>query len=578
MDRVTQSLLDEFTQEHDLGKLGQDQQFEHFASFLTIGRSLVEGLDTADVVVGSGGDTGIDAIAVLVNGALVDEPSAVNEYVTRNGYLDVTFTFVQAERSSSFSTAKIGQFLYGVLDFFSETPKLPRGRDVDRFAGVMSEIYRHSSRFKQNPTCRMYYVTTGTWTGDVALEARRRSAIDDVADLKIFKSVEFTPVDSDALQRLYRESRNAVSREFEFPQKTVIPGILGVSEAYLGLLSATDFLRLIRDEDGEIMRGIFYDNVRDWQDYNAVNSEIRETLDSHERRARFALMNNGVTMIAKTLKTTANRFHIEDYQIVNGCQTSHVLHDIGDELDATVMVPLRLIATQDDEVIGSIVKATNRQTEVREEQLLALSDFQKRLEAHFGAYPESERLFYERRSRQYNSVAGIEKTRIVTPGNLIRAFAAMFLEEPHRATRSYKRILDRVGIDLFAINDKLEPYYTAALAAYRLEYFFRNQMLHSKFRVARYEILLALRVAQIPNKLPLNSNEIERQCSALNEKLWDAASSESMIYSAADLVVNAADGNIDSDALRTEPFTEKLIGLARPKLNPSRKTVLRRTR
>ena len=85
-------------------------------------------------------------------------------------------------------------------------------------------------------------------------------------------------------------------------------------------------------------------------------------------------MNNGVTIIAKTLRATGNRFHIEDYQIVNGCQTSHVLYDQGTTLDDSVIIPLRLIATQDDEIIASIVKATNRQTQVKEEQLLALND------------------------------------------------------------------------------------------------------------------------------------------------------------------------------------------------------------
>lgn len=120
-------------------------------------------------------------------------------------------------------------------------------------------------------------------------------------------------------------------------------------------------------------------------------------------------MNNGVTIIARTLRTTGNRFYIEDYQIVNGCQTSHVLFDQREVVDESVMVPLRLIATQDEEVTASIVKATNRQTEVRAEQLLALGEFQKKLELFFQAQEEPRRLYYERRSRQYNRTAGIDR-------------------------------------------------------------------------------------------------------------------------------------------------------------------------
>jgi hypothetical protein len=428
----------------------------------------------------------------------------------------------------------------------------------------MSAIYKQSSKFKRgNPACRLYYVTTGQWTGDAALEARRQAAIEDIMALRIFRSVDVVPVDADGIQRLNRESRNSVSREFDFGLKTVVPAIQGVTEAYVGLLPGPDFLRLVEDENGEMLRGIFYDNVRDWQDFNVVNSEMRETLASEEMRARFALMNNGVTIIAKTLRTTANRFYIEDYQVVNGCQTSHVLHDQKDSLNPAVMVPLRLIATRDDDIIASIVKATNRQTEVREEQLLALSDFQKKLEAYFSAFEEGQRLYYERRSRQYNNVGGIEKTRIITPGNLIRAFASMFLEEPHRATRSYRRILDRVGRDLFAEKDRLEPYYAAALAAYRLEFLFRNQVLSGDLRVARYELLLALRLAEMPSPLPrMNSKEIERLSKNLIDKLWDPTQSEALFRRAATLVQKAAGGDIESASLRTEPFTDALKALA----------------
>lgn len=564
MDLITKSLLTEFIDEQGLASLAEDKQFEHFASFLTVGRLLSESFDTSDIVIGSGGDTGIDAIAIIVNGSLVDDDAAVEEFVERNGYLDVSFIFVQAERSSSFETKKIGQFSYGVLDFFKDKPSLPRSKEITKLGRIMSAIYKQSSKFKRgNPTCRLYYVTTGVWTGDAALDARRRAAVDDLTALRIFRSVEFIPVDAEGIQRLNRESRNSVSREFDFALKAVVPNIEGVTESYVGLLPAPEFLRLVEDENHEVLKGIFYDNVRDWQDFNVVNSEMRETLSSSATRSRFALMNNGVTVIAKTLRTTANRFYIEDYQVVNGCQTSHVLHDQRDLLDATVMVPLRLIATRDDEVISSIVKATNRQTEVREEQLLALSDFQKKLETYFGAFPDDRRLYYERRSRQYNSVGGIEKTRIITPGSLIRAFASMFLGEPHRATRSYRRILDRVGSDLFVPTDKLEPYYVAALASYRLEYLFRNQVLSRDFRSARYEVLLALRLYEMPSPLPkMNSNAIERKCGPLIAKLWNATESEGIFKRATDAVMAAANGDLESAPLRTEPFTDALETVA----------------
>jgi hypothetical protein len=194
MDRITKSLLDEFSREHDLGKLPEERQFEHFASYLTAGRFLSEAFDTSDIVTGSGGDTGIDGISIIVNGSLIGDADLVEDYADRNGYLDVVFVFVQAERSSNFECAKIGQFAFGVQDFFKENPTLPRSKATASAAEIMSAVYERSSKFKRgNPTCKLYYMTTGTWVGDATLEARRQAAIDDLAALRLFRDVEFIP-------------------------------------------------------------------------------------------------------------------------------------------------------------------------------------------------------------------------------------------------------------------------------------------------------------------------------------------------------------------------------------------------
>jgi AIPR protein len=99
-----------------------------------------------------------------------------------------------------------------------------------------------------------------------------------------------------------------------------------VSEAYIGFITLGDFLSIVSDDEGELLGSIFYENVRDWQEYTApVNDEIRETVTS-DHKDRFVIMNNGITMIARTLRALRlDRFQIEDFQIVNGCQTTHVL-------------------------------------------------------------------------------------------------------------------------------------------------------------------------------------------------------------------------------------------------------------
>ena len=338
----------------------------------------------------------------------------------------------------------------------------------------------------------------------------------------------------------------------------MIPEIPGVKEAYLGLIPAPVFITILTDEGGQIAKSLFYDNVRDWQDFNAVNSEMRETLESEVQRSRFALMNNGITIIAKTLRATGNKFYIEDFQIVNGCQTSNVLFSQRDKLtDESVMVPLRLISTQDEDITAAIIKATNRQTEVKGEQLLAISNFQKKLELFFQTFDDENRLFYERRSRQYNNMPGIEKTRIVLPSALIRVFSAMFLDQAHRTTRNYKALVDQVGTRIFNEEHKLEPYYLAAFASYRLEYFFRSQTLDARFKRARHQILFASRLlANIDMPTQFNSHEMERYAKKLTDIFWDIDKAEKLLRKATEVVDSAAGGNLDKDNVRTQPFTE----------------------
>ncbi len=391
------------------------------------------------------------------------------------------FVFVQADRGAGFEGTKIANFGFGVVDFFDSQPKLPRNGAIIDAAVIMTAIYERADKFRRGrPQCRLYFVTTGVWQGEQALEVRRQTVIDDLLKLQLFDGVEFTPVGADSIQKLYTDTKNAISKRFEFPRKTTAPEIKGVSEAFVGFVSAKEFLFIITDDAGEMIRSIFYDNVRDWQGDNPVNSGMSNTLGS-DIKDRFLLMNNGVTIIARSLTQLGDRVIIEDFQIVNGCQTSYAVFNNSTKIDEKVMVPLRLIATQDEDVITSIIEATNQQTAVRPEQFLAITDFQKRLERFFAAFEGDRNLYYERRSRQYDAM-NLERVRIVRPVDLIRAFAGMFLSEPHGTTRSYARLRERVGTDIFGPTHKLDPYYIAAFSLYRLEFLFRNQRLRFKIQ------------------------------------------------------------------------------------------------
>lgn len=136
----------------------------------------------------------------------------------------------------------------------------------------------------------------------------------------------------------------------------------------------------------------------------------------------------------------------------------------------------------------------------------------------------------------------------------------MFLAEPHRTARSYSLLDAQVGKTIFAEGHKLDPYYTASFALYRLEYMFRNQRLDRGYRNARFQMLLAARLIHNRDQLPrMNSRDIEKYCGGLNAVLWDTDIAERLFLRAAGAVYKGANGNLERDNIHTQPFTEKLM-------------------
>lgn len=560
VDRITTSLLKEFSKLNQIEKLDESQQFEHMAAYLALRRHYSRALDTDQIVIGSSGDTGLDAIGIVANGQLLTDIDQVQELVENNGYLEVTFVFVQAERSESFSGAKLSNIIDGVVDFFSDKPKLIRNEQVRDFSEIMATVFDNSNVFRRPPSCHVYYVTTGATPVSEDMSGRIEMAKKRVKGIDLFGVESVDCMGSSDIRRLFQQVKQAVSRDFIFDEKVEIPAIAGVDLAYIGYLPAEEYIDIIKDDAGDdILGSIFYDNVRDWQDYNPVNSDIRATLSS-ETQERFVLMNNGVTIIARTIKQSGRKFTIEDFQVVNGCQTSHVLFHQRDSISPDVRVPIRLIGTSDVEVSKSIVFATNNQTTLSPEQLYALTEFSQKLEEYFGTFPEKSRLYYERRDGQYDKLA-IKKARVVTPQALIKSFAAMFLNDPYASNKQYKSLRERVGKDIFAKGHCLEPYYSAALAAYSLDLLFNRKAIDPKYKSARYHILLAARLLVDPSPIgPLNSREVQRRGDTLIKAFSGTAESvEGLFHNACNVIDEVSGGNLERDNIRTRKTTELIL-------------------
>lgn len=557
MDRIVQSYIDDFLKSQQIDEKDISKQFEMFASYCAIAQQYAELFSLSDVLTGAGGDCGIDGIAIIANGTMITTQEEVDDLIELNkGLSDMMFIFIQSKTSSNFSSSEMGTFGAGVVDFFAETPQFVRNQFIREKSDLVNYVFSKAVYFKSNPSCFLYYVTTGKWMEDSNCVARKNMVVNDLMELHIFKEVQFIPVDASLIQKYYRNTIDVIETEIDFSQKVLLPDIPKINQSYLGYIDYEEYLKLIVGENGEIRKNVFYDNVRDYQGDNDVNIEIAETVKTASDK--FILYNNGVTIICKKLTNLRNKFTLVDYQIVNGCQTSHVLYYNKELVGGKLQVPIKLIETSDEETVNSIIKATNRQTGVSDEQLIALNEFHRKLEDFYKTFSGSQKLYYERRSKQYNYMTEIEKVRIVSISTQIKAAASMFFDKPHLASRYYGRLLKSVD-GIFNEGHKPLPYYTCAYLLYRLEYLFRNKMLSAQYRKFRFHILMLIKYDFAEGKVPeLNANKMDSLC----EKILNCANDNIALQQEVEKMISLIDRHIanmnDTESTKSVSLVEEL--------------------
>lgn len=497
MDRVTDQLIKEFSKDNALkyDEKTASVVFEKFTIYSTVMNEFNDSFDIDDVHIGGGEDEGIDGICIIINDEIVTSESLNNDIFTATGSLNVKFIFVQSETSGSFSVQKLTHYVQGVKKFLESSLSRDDFESDDVYAiyTVIDKIYSNVKSLKKNPEISIYYVTTSSNVNDKKINDRKARLLRELISTNLLSNVNINLIGATEIQNLYRRTRETIVKELVLSRKATLPPIPDVAEAYVGILPVKEYIELITDDNGLIDKSLFYDNVRDYQGDNDVNKEMSATLKSTDQSLRFVLLNNGITIVAKRIQSTGDKIVLRDFQIVNGCQTSHVIYNNRASIGDDTSVTLKIIATESEDVTNDVIRSTNRQTQVKEEELMALSDFQKRIEDYYNSYsnePE-QRLFYERRSKQYISSPGVEKIRIVTVPVQIKTFASAFLRRPHSSTAFYGELKGLVGSRIFMPNHKPILYYLSALINFRLDYLFRSKTIDTKYRRYRHFILMS---------------------------------------------------------------------------------------
>ncbi|VXB17337.1 AIPR protein (fragment) [Bacillus sp. 349Y] len=245
---------------------------------------------------------------------------------------------------------------------------------------------------------------------------------------------------------------------------------------HIAIVKGDEIAKLVE----KFQNALFELNIRDFYTNNPNNGRIIETASSEEESKFFWSFNNGLTVTCKEVEDLPeNKLKVSGMQIVNGCQTSNSIYKaysnrkryeeliIKDELtkkeeeeidkiknyclDYNTSVLVKIIETQDEDLVYRITESTNSQTAISSFSIKANEDIHKNIETFMKDYS----IYYERRVNYYRNQKDISTKDIIDIKKMSQVFMSMIKIHPSQAMSSpkamfinnYKTIFPDPGIN-----------------------------------------------------------------------------------------------------------------------------------
>lgn len=491
MNPIVRAQLEDFKKTNSQAAYDDSEFFEVMSIFAVENGILGENIDPFRAHL-KGQEFGIDGIAISIQGALCTDADEADSILSAGKNHVGSFHLYQSKTSNSLDYGDIAKFLDAVYDFFTGS-KLLKSSQIEDLAVVRDRVFAAATR--SNPELKCYFCTTGSGKASDAIQTLIQSNRTKLEALNLFGSIQIRCLGAREIQEAFRAATNSSSASIIFPENITLPDHNNIEEAYIGYVAADQILEMVLGEKDNlgarcINRALFYDNVRDFNPESEINKSILAELAAGDLSS-FVFKNNGITVVAKKISRKGDTFTIEDFQIVNGCQTTNILSLVPEMDTKNISVPLRLIGSSDPDFVAKIIVGTNRQNEVREDQFWALKPFMKDLEIYCSGQSGDQKILIERRENQYRDVA-TERTRIMKPSDLMKIAAAVFFFQPNRAARDHRGIRTEFKNKIFAQEHSVELYHMAALSLYKFDYLIRTSRVNRAYVINKFFILYAL--------------------------------------------------------------------------------------
>ena len=517
METVIKGIMDDFKKDFIFLEKNDNKLFEHLISYITISKyspnSFSDNEDIEAVNIDEKGQFGLDSMAIVINGNLIKSKDDLEMYNGKNDDLDVKIIFIQSKLTEKIDLGDFLKTTTAVRNFLKKDHHmLENNSNIKIILEIYETLfsnYEYTKRFTSNsPECFIYFVTLSKDISNSSLNEMKARQKEDISVIcSDIKNFHVDILGKQYVIDAYKEVTNNISTEIYFKNSLQLDEIPNVKEARIGYLSGEEFLKIIQDTSGYLRKRIFYENVRDYQGSdNFVNKEIRETIENNETRDYFILMNNGLTIITKGFQSLGgNKFSLRDFQIVNGCQTTNEIFNTKN-ISKNLLIPVKIIHTDNMDVIAKIVKANNRQSPVSDEAFITLTIFHKELQDYI-KYKSKEmplKVFYARRMGETDKDIK-NKYQVITLHGLIRAFTSVYLQKTNETYNNNPAlILKRNKDKFFKETHPSDIYYIAVYLIANFIKFIQNNPNYSEYYdkknyIAMITRCLLIETADIPN-------------------------------------------------------------------------------
>lgn len=317
------------------------------------------------------------------------------------------------------------------------------------------------------------------------------------------------------------------------------------------LKDLVDFVTL----NGEINLSLFDGNVRDsYKSSSSINKDIIETLEKKITINDFWWLNNGITIICKSMKKGMGNLRINEPQIVNGLQSVVAIYDTfkeGNKLNANKKIMVRILVENESSNIDTIIKTTNTQNPVDDYLLSSTKPIHREIEKAFLAFGNG--YFYDRRKNYYKNLKK-DKNKIFDIKYTFKTYSSIFLGIPSQVRTATKKNFKIYNDQVFNSNINVISYLYSDLLDRKIQKVLKKTELDIDFKnkygvsIITYSLHLSYMYTSLIKKTTdftdkyISNNDISnieileinnkylKQCFEILESIIDKYPNENKVY------------------------------------------------